>query len=147
MSFLNNGAQTCRYCLSNSPHPLFAYLISDRVSGQEQISSSIGISRHPFMRLNQHNRVEGFTVVGAKHTKCSEGNWRIEMVIGPFFTKGAKKFKEEWRSAARTLTNRITIGIRKAMQQKQQHLSVHISDAKFVWESIRENSKAVNWTH
>lgn len=97
------------------------------------------------MRLNQHNRVDGFTVVGAKHTKCSEGNWRIEMVIGPFFTKGAKKFKEEWRSSARTLTNRLTIGIRKAMQQ--QHLSVHISDAKFIWESIRENIKTVNGTH
>ena len=121
----------CQYCIASQTHPLFAYIISDRSNGNDKPGTCIGVSRHPFLRLHQHNRIEGFNVVGAKHTKCCEGDWRIELVIGPFVHGDAKQFKKAWRKEARTLSKRLFIGIQKAIQHEHP-LSIYIADTRFI---------------
>lgn len=104
----------CIYCDYKQwfQHPRYAYLLSDKRElnettdlGQELTGPKhIGLTRHPFMRLNQQNRVKGFHT-GAKPTNLHGQHWQHELIIGPFYHQG-KRFKDEWRGSARGMESR-----------------------------------------
>lgn len=104
----------CIYCDYKQwfNHPRYAYLLSDKRELNEETDPDteltgpkhIGLTRHPFMRLNQQNRVKGFHT-GAKPTNLHGQFWQHELIIGPFY-HGGKRFKEEWRASARGMESR-----------------------------------------
>lgn len=104
----------CIYCDYRQwfQHPRYAYLLSDKRELNETTDvgreltgpKHIGLTRHPFMRLNQQNRVKGFHT-GAKPTNLHGQHWQHELIIGPFYHQG-KRFKDEWRASARGMESR-----------------------------------------
>ncbi len=86
-------------------------------------------------RCNQHNRKEGYTVVGCKPTKGSEGFWDLEMVVGPFIN-GAGDFKAAWRRSSRKLPNRIVVGIQKAISL--QACCVYITNPAYIVKVLKQ---------
>ncbi len=111
---------TCSYCLSNRPHALFCYLARDGRVAESNISNQycyIGVSRSPFHRLQQHNRVPNYRV-GSKSTKNIAPHWIMELVIGGFECGGACAFKKQWRKSSRRFNRRIKWGITQAFARK-----------------------------
>jgi hypothetical protein len=111
---------SCSYCYQRSPHPLFCYLLSDRRFTSDFSRHSalpyIGVSRHPLLRLQSHNRVSGFRS-GQKCTKPCASFWQLELVIGPFY-QSAVAFKKEWRKSSRKIMSRIRQGVALAKQYR-----------------------------
>lgn len=105
----------CKFCDEKTHHPLFCYLIGDQ---QSNASTYIGLSRQPFFRLKSHNREPGYRC-GAKSTKASAGQWRILLVIGPWYGNGGRAFKQAWRRSSRKLKSRLAMGLLKAQEENK----------------------------
>jgi hypothetical protein len=101
----------CIYCVYRQflRHPKFVYLLSDSRLSQDSGEllkgpQHIGLATHPYLRLRQHNREKGYHT-GAKPTNLHGPYWQLEIIIGPFYTKG-KAFRQEWRESARGMESR-----------------------------------------
>lgn len=111
----------CMYCLDNSSHPFFVYMITTRdseVNDPDKVNEClayIGKSKHPFHRICSHNRIPGYRV-GAKITKAGAPNWKEELIVGPFYKPGqASEFKVRWRKGYRNVLRRLCGGITEAL--------------------------------
>lgn len=128
----------CKLCSTGQPHPVYLYLISDRVaSGGEY--SYIGRSRHPTERLKSQNRESGYRV-GAKSTKHRAGFLALEMVIGPItvhktttILETAKKLQLEWRSIGRKLNRRLQMGYQIGLKY---NMEMYAADKMFVAQTV-----------
>jgi hypothetical protein len=120
-----SSAPPCRMCDSGEAHPVFLYMISDRVASGGAYSY-IGRSRHPSERLKSQNREEGYRV-GAKSTKHRAGLLALEMIVGPVVSgegettlKAAKRLQAEWRSIGKKWTPRIQMGVQIGLKYEME---------------------------
>ena len=108
----------CVFCLGHYNHPYFAYICTDRRfnnnKSKQQVLAKVGISRHPILRLNCHNRKKG-SAVGAstKSTKAGSGHYQLEFIVGPFYNGDATRFSKQW-SSARKPVPRLIIALKLA---------------------------------
>jgi len=111
--------------------PLFLYLMSsDRLP-------YIGIASNPPFRVRCHNREAGLPS-GTKSTRAGAPNWKLVMVIGPFF-KGAHEFHAQWRDESRKLNCRIAHGCLKALSYRTQGIRVWAAHPQFVLRTCRHS--------
>ena len=103
--------------------PMFVYLMS---SGS---SPFIGLASDPMRRVLSHNRL---LPSGAKATRSGAPDWRVQLIIGPFYRGGAR-FKREWCHRSRRLHPRIAHGIGKALEYKHRGLRVFARDPQEMW--------------
>ncbi len=87
--------------------PLFVYLMT--ADGTPRI----GISANPLRRVMSHNRSPGVPA-GSKSTRPGAPNWRLDMVVGPFY-RGARQFHAQWREHSRKLRSRLVFGCLQAL--------------------------------
>lgn len=105
----------CRYCESGEKHPLFVYLLSDKrcVNNPKlhRIVPYVGISSHPLVRLNAHNRLNcKLFGNGNQLTKAGSGHYQLELVFGPL-SRGSpglgRAFRDSCRQKSRKIRSRI----------------------------------------
>jgi hypothetical protein len=104
--------------------PRFVYLMS--CVGKEKLSY-VGYATDPFQRLRSQNRELG-TTGGSKGTRSGAPHWRLEMIVGPFFSFG-RTFKHTWRRKSRGLDGRVIFGRTWA---KKMHRRLWARDPQWV---------------
>lgn len=110
---------------------MFAYILTDKRFNYNKFAQTdicyVGLSRHPWERLNCHNREPGFRVgVGCKPTSIAKGNWQLELVI-PVPLNVATAIKKRWRQK-RKIISRLVYGPRKA---KKLNVPVYCRDKEW----------------
>lgn len=108
----------CHYCHFRLRHPYFTYILTDKRcnfnKSSQKIFAKIGISRHPILRLNCHNRKPGYRGgPSTKSTKAGAGFYQLEFIIGPFYNGESLPFFKRWNKA-RKVTPRLLAGIKLA---------------------------------
>ncbi len=122
----NEMENVCLYCDTHSLHPMFCYLIvasnseasnnklgfqrTSNKNKKSDVSLYIGVSRLPFDRLKSHNACAGYRF-GSKSTKALAGQWKIKMIVGPWFDNGSCEFKKRWRKNNKTIDQAINFGV------------------------------------
>jgi hypothetical protein len=114
-------------------HPLYLYMMS------HETQSYIGVSTNPLFRLNCQNRVPGFAS-GAKWTRHGAPNWKLDLIIGPFF-RGANAFCRQWRDESRKKDCRIAHGCAKAIKYAHTGLQIWAADPQKTVALLREYVK------
>ena len=119
---------TCYYCTTGEKHPLWVYMAvaryTDPETKEEKAVPHIGCASHPFKRVEGHNRTPGFPVGGKAQGQYAP-HWQLDIIGGPFFAPGARKFKEEWRSTSRGIHNKTIRGIEMANNYKLEKIGVY----------------------
>ena len=111
--------------------PLFIYLMS---SGRHPY---IGMASNPMYRIRCHNREAGLPP-GTKSTRAGAPNWKLVMVIGPFY-RGASRFHAQWRDESRKLNCRIAHGCLKGLSYRTQGIRIWATDPQFVLRTCRHS--------
>ncbi len=100
----------------NADREYFAYMLANYDAAQK-INTYIGKSRDPFLKVDLIN--EKMTR-GARSTRQAAGNWRLEMIVGPFVTKKESVyFRELWKQKSRGILSRLERGMNLAEIHKK----------------------------
>lgn len=133
------AAVQCNYCATNSQHPLYAYLLSDKRCvnnpAKHKIVPYIGLASNPFLKLCAHNRLGKQYGTGSQLTKPGAGHYQLELVFGPLF-HGGKDFKMNCRKSSRKLTHRIlrfcSLAHALRKQAKFRQAGLYVRDKLFI---------------
>jgi len=122
--FLNTAARlhsamkyACRFCRDGLDHPKYVYLARDKRIPDSKLSDAycyLGLTRHPFHRLEfNQNRKKGWKI-GSKATRPIAPHWKLELILGPFNNGQGEAFKQAWRRGARRFRRRVKFGVEHA---------------------------------
>jgi hypothetical protein len=136
-TFTSNPCELCQQETTalGSCHPYFLYLISLRECTGRMVGL-IGSSRHPLERLQEQNRDPEHRK-GSKKARPEAGNWRLEMVIGPWKIEKTSVFQlvEQWKQTGKGgLTEQIQAGVQLGLQYPE--VNVYVADKAFVTQII-----------
>lgn len=136
---MSDERPVCQYCTnpSNTKHPLFVYLLSDKRCinnpSKHKIVPYIGITKFPMLKLCKHNRINKRLGYGNQLTKLGAPNYQIELVFGPIF-HGGKYFKFESRKKSRKIISRILYfcDYARSLQRANSTGSLYVRDKSLI---------------
>lgn len=146
----------CIYCETQTKHPLFVYLLSDKrcVNSpfNHKVVPYIGLASNPFTKLCAHNRMGKQFGHGSQLTKLGAGHYQLELVYGPMFS-GGRQFKKLCRMRSRKIVSRIlhfcdyARSLQRTAKRTAHSISnahLYVRDQSMIRDLYRQRQSATN---
>lgn len=149
---------TMHYCLLNESKfegTYYAFLMTTLVGKKKD--TNIGVSRNPIFSVIAHNNqarqnndpnadVYSFPVIYDKDTACAAPHWRLNTILGPFFTKrAAENCCHAWVDGTRGIVSKENRAFDLALENEYTMYSHKIQIKEPIVRYLYENNAPISY--